>query len=122
VTETLKAGRKLDKRIATEVMGHRVVETDDCNGEDNYWIADAMIDRLDWLGLPNYSTRIEDAWLLVEKIALRGYFHLRWVPSMQQWQAIIDATLPQDRIDGKYCNTAPLAICLAALAAVGRGE
>jgi hypothetical protein len=104
----MKAGRELDALIAEKVMGTNVF---DFKGLPSYW--DANIRR----DIPHYSTNIADAWLVVEKLVKQCYqFGLA------------------NESDGKYfcslffdgagtfeesAETAPLAICLAALKACG---
>lgn len=99
--------RKLDALVAEHVMGERVIETDDCNGDDNLWL-----DRHDDLELPHYSTDIADAWELVEKI-LTDDFQVKFVnyDDNRKWMAGWDGW------NFTYGATAPLAICLAALKA-----
>lgn len=63
--------RKLDRRCA-EIMGHTVVETDECNGGDNLWLASTGNHYGDPDPLPFYSSDLDDAWLLVEWAVERG--------------------------------------------------
>ena len=86
--------RELDARIAEEVMGHI-----------NFYGGE-------YIG-PHYSTRIQDAWLVVEKLAKRGgvNIHLHENNMVQVW---VSSEIPA------HAPTAPLAICLAALAVVER--
>lgn len=37
--DALTPGRKLDALVAEKVMGWKVIETDDCNGIDNFWLS-----------------------------------------------------------------------------------
>ena len=110
--------RNLDALIAEKVFGEDILR-------HPMFERGAQISPIDKTkprrSIPYYSTKIADAWAVVEKLTAigRGYFTLRWIPSMQCWQAIIDVTLPKDRTDGPHCPTAPEAICLAALAALG---
>jgi hypothetical protein len=111
-------GRELDALVATKIFKHTIAETDDCNGEDNFWIADAMAERRDWIGLPNYSTDISDAWTVVEKMRERA----------EAWEFNIESNLGKwkagffsngEYFDSDWEETASLAICRAALRAVG---
>lgn len=117
----MKKSREIDKQIAVKVMGFKVVETDDCNGLDNLWI-----DKFDEYGsqieLAHYSTRIESAWTVIEKVFSRypGEQHA-YVERGEscvgtgyrcQWQ------LEDDTIVGDWASTPAMAICLAALKAV----
>ena len=114
----MKAGRELDARIAIEVIGFnkRVV---------------SKIDGLPYAEVPHYSTRIQDAWLVAEKmVSLEPV----WVGDSHRWFTIdapyvdcdvwyagfrysIDYEGEGWDIEAK-ADTAPLAICLAALKAV----
>jgi len=91
----MKAGRELDALIAERVMG------------EMWGVGPNLEDTL-----PHYSTQIADAWLVVEK--MRPYFEIYcdgggWVARFGWADA---GTL------AAYADTAPLAICLAALKAV----
>ena len=110
-----KAGRELDAEIAEKVMGQKMV-TDAGNR----------------VGFPHYSTSIADAWRVVERMRERGW-HVR-VDATDAF-AVRDAgiasntcTMHENLPDGGYviqqADTAPLAICLAALAATSpdRGD
>lgn len=117
--EETKAGRALDALVAEKVMGlkppfdTRSVRRDVLTGMPTY------VDRL---GPPPYSTSIEAAWEVVEWMAAQkrddfGWFDLRFSNDCYQATfftgAYYEAT---DHIQGK---SAPHAICLAALKAVG---
>jgi len=97
--ESLKAGRELDTLIAEKVMGLDI--GDDC---------DHSIDSC--LCFPPYSTDIAAAWQVVDKLisaecgfVVSGGGSLPWLATFRNGQA--------------HAETAPLAICLAALKAVG---
>jgi hypothetical protein len=127
----LTAGRELDALVAEKVMGItpkdvRVRGEVDtplvrvCN-ESAYWREDGRHDRYQLRTHADaqcYSADIELAWQVVEKmLALGWYFDLR---NYGTWTAIFDrdSGSPDDHAtdDG---DSAPLAICRAALAAVG---
>lgn len=61
--------RKLDIQVAKK-LGYQVIETDECNGVDNYWLSkdgrNVWVEDYFKQSLPHYSTRIEDAWKVVE--------------------------------------------------------
>ena len=61
---------------------------------------------------------IADAWEVVEKLALP--FELGWLPSDKDlnWDASFDELRGSESGTCTYADTAPLAICLAALKAV----
>lgn len=109
--------RKLDALVAEKVMGWRMV-TYTAGGEQVTELAppDGDLHRAGrW---PNYSTEIEDAWLVVEK--LRPRIWRRMAIDITAHQCQMGFTL--DHEDGPHgsaiADTAPLAICRAALAAL----
>lgn len=92
----IPAGREMDYLVNVHVMG----ETE----------KDA----------PYYSTSIADAWLAVEKLAQSGV-HLD-LTEFKVWRCYLmkdDALIGVSRIGYAQATTAPHAICLAALQAVG---
>ncbi len=93
----MKAGRELDALIAEKVFGKI------CPGFE-----------FDYVG-PHYSTQIADAWLVVEKMWDLGGFRVAII-------AVDDGQYECDFDDMRatftlQADTAPLAICLAALKA-----
>lgn len=109
--DTLKAGRELDVLIAEKIMG---------------WPAD------DWRRIPSYSTSISDAWLVVEKMTERAF--TGFAITVSRSEHFVGATavfMPVTRAGSETelrygeqpvqarADTAPLAICKAALAAAG---
>lgn len=129
----LPAGRELDALIAERVMGWKVIETDDCNGEDNFWLSKDGQHPFegeygDDLELPAYSTSIADAWKVVEKMrAARTWdFSVSWHQGydtafgVDGWECEIngwDDTRYERVATSDIQKTAPHAICLAALRA-----
>ncbi len=90
----LPPGPELDALIASSVMG---------------W-TELMIHGG---GVPRYSTSIADAWTVVEKLTGKGgRFHLVLHPE-SGWSAFFSYHFAE-------VPTAPLAICYAALKAVGK--
>lgn len=67
---------------------------------------------------PNYSTSIADAWLVVEKMRGNGYV-LHLDDGNTEWRAFFAVPNDESKIMGSYQPTAPTAICLAALRAIG---
>ena len=63
-----------------------------------------------------YSSDISAAWLVVEKMLERGY----WLTLEQNLSDCWQATF-SDEYSADHEATAPLAICRAALSALGRG-
>lgn len=105
----MKAGRELDALTAEKVMGLRVVRCPD-HGDCIYWHAYGP-DRPDGQ-LPEYSTDIAEAWQVVEK--LRDLDPEIWWDV--HWECVFNTN--DSRVWGT-ADTAPEAICRAALAAVG---
>ena len=104
----MDAGRELDKLVAEKVTGKSF------NPE---WIHISC-------NLPHYSTKIQDAWEVVEKLGnWHGFDFILWLEpeSNGQWHAgwfEQSHEGPESRAS-EVAATAPLAICLAALKAVG---
>lgn len=101
----MEAGRELDRLVAEEVMGYAMTAVASSDGES----LGLDFDTEDWQVLPCYSTSIEAAWLVVERNP--ECFSLE--KGLYGWEAYF--------LGGStaYAYTAPLAICMAALAAVG---
>jgi hypothetical protein len=125
----MTAGRELDAIIAEKVMGGKHVKEsvpytmiDPYTSEEmelfdhrDYW----EFPQPDWKGLPlpRFSTSIADAWLVVEKLVGRGRVFIVKGDGLRtgnnpKWTVLCDGV---ERVDA---DTAPLAICLAALKAV----
>ena len=104
----MKAGRELDALVAEKVMGHDM-EKDFCTTCYDSPTCDRPI--------PRYSILIQDAWPVVEKMADRRHpFELVKTP-ISYWVCRFYGEIIRDIYKG-YADTAPLAICLAALKAV----
>lgn len=99
--------RELDARIAEHVMGWTDVRL-----------------AFDWMGtapgknwrevVPPYSTDISAAWLVVQKLGARGFMMHKSIVG-NYWRARFD--VPVVALEEPYvlAETAPLAICRAAL-------
>lgn len=129
VTETVElvAGKEMDALIAEKVMGWEVTgvlynsEADDSglpvmSPERYQGVATRYHEVFMW----SPSTRIADAWQVVEKMGCCHIEIVHWGDS-DTWQVNIGGTearrsytMPQDN----WAATTPLAICRAALAAV----
>ena len=99
----MQAGRELDALVAEKVMGWTAIKGD----------LGSMPDGRIYVEVPYYSTAIAAAWGVVEKCkyevwirCLHGSCEVR----------VVDCGHEITRVDA---DTAPLAICLAALKAVG---
>lgn len=97
---SLPAGRDTDALVAVNVMGHQVKQVGTV-----YWEGSAP--------LAMYSRNIADAWLVVEKIKSDlEPVELLYFPDHKTWScAFSDFSIA-------HAETAPLAICRAALLAV----
>ena len=125
--------RELDARVAVEVMGIELLvcrhewryaedEKDEGYGGFTGWVCDTCSPALyrsergddEWWSIPKrYSTSIADAWLVVEK--MRGKVVL--IFAYGGWSCRV---MVRGREMSFHAATAPEAICLAALAAVGQ--
>jgi len=118
--EDMKAGRELDALVAEKVMGWKKVkwlgdyDWRDKDGEQPYTVRA-------W----NPSTDIAAAWQVVEKIQERQgrdrfiiYLSSYWGTNSWVYKCEFIMETVNKSVDG-FADTAPLAICLAALRAVG---
>lgn len=116
--------REIDERIAREVFGFEVIETDECNGTDNFWLK-GQVDA--FMGhpreLPHYSTDIKDAWEVVIKFWKEGSFKIN-LDSLGIACSIYKGRglNRSEQYQGGHISSAPMAICLAALNAVKEKE
>jgi hypothetical protein len=118
-TTTLDAGREMDAMVAEQVMGWRL--------EQNHGSAGGML----WHGhgggfgampegeQPYFSTEIAEAWRVVERMSALGWlWDLDTYSDGQGWHAVVQRPEPDDLRIGSGYGPAPVAICLAALAAI----
>lgn len=117
----LKAGRELDALVEQELFGNNLVWIN----EQPYTRQYVDQRRIDSIGMcadgnvPRYSTDIKAAWEVVEKLKLLERFSL----TLQQLSPTNTAWTLSDLRDGEpiaWSETAPHAICLAALKAVNK--
>ena len=135
----MKAGRELDAirvRIATEIMGLELWYGDPTgyNIAENmdYWVVGSEDDYGELSQrCPNYPVLFADAWLVVEKMTEEGFCPALLYDDDGRWALSTDGI---QNLPGKgevlytsfaiesdmLADTAPLAICLAALAVVER--
>lgn len=110
-TTDLVAGRELDALVAEEVMGFHEVMTE-------YYVASADdAPELDVRVIPCFSTDIAAAWLVVKKLTgnTGSDYDLELTIASSKGGWCTASFLPETKGWGE---TAPLAICRAALAAV----
>lgn len=112
--DEMPAGRKMDKAVSQYVFGNTEFVCRNC--EDDYHVVDRQ-DLTAYIPVPNYSTDIAAAWGVVA-----------W---MKDWQISIDWLIGEWQVvfniddDGEHyslADTASLAICRAALKAMGVTE
>lgn len=142
-TDTMKAGRELDALVAEKVMGHRVTEEPFDGGQGI--TGTSLFEHTepgDYKALPHYSTDIAAAWDVAVKMDLGVAPVEVYIgegepggPRRTVYAAFVlggALTISDDdlldgnprlwlgEIDGPWtvADTAPLAICLAALKAV----
>jgi hypothetical protein len=113
--DALVVGRELDALVAEKAMDYKVLETDDCNGIDNFWLSrdgqNIFDNPIGWpLALPEVVEKLHE-------IAAKGIIIEQTFGG--QWMACIGHNIG-NVCDNKpiECETAPLAICKAALKAV----
>jgi hypothetical protein len=119
----MQAGRDLDALVAEKVMGKDPAVF---NAPVSYYEAAS-----EGLRLPLYSTSIADAWLVVEKLRLRVVPNAESLTGMEEEMPIYVRSNDEGKWECGWelnyytrgheavAETAPLAICKAALAAVG---
>lgn len=117
----LKPGRELDKLIATQVMGLQLV-----SGRSPFSDEPAAFGPTHAYRLPNFSTDDEAAWEIRSHLQKKGL----WVVTGKtlhptgpiEWNATVNRMGSNGEITETYQangDSAPHAICLAALMAVG---
>lgn len=117
VTGCLYEERELDVLIAEKVMGWTEIEPDD---RDAFIGIEPREGACFW-AVPYYSTDIAAAWQVVDKLK---HFTLRrkgdsWTVEYRDCQNPMDHMVVNDCCASMTAETAPLAICLAALRSVG---
>lgn len=125
----MKAGRKLDEIIAKIIMGLEDVRY----RHSGYYGKKLVHGHITFGGgldispwVPHYSTSIADAWLVVEKMrnkktALCLLSVYEPAKNSFQWLCKVEF-IGSDRFEFSAQDSAPLAICLAALKAMGGEE
>lgn len=122
----MKPGRELDALVAEKVMGW----TWSLDEKTGWWTLTSPEGRIGMcenksvliesgLHFPDYSTHISAAWEVVEKIKDRSGLDLLFSPTRKIWQATFTMEHPLRVENLSQEQTAPHAICLAALKAVG---
>lgn len=117
----LPAGRELDALIASKVMGWPIVEgrTNDNGVISPCWTS--YRDDVSLRPIPEYSADIAAAWQVVEKIAHNvklTKYHRNGEPL---FECVIDR-IALSQMVSEIADTAPIAICRAALKAAAASE
>lgn len=106
----MNPGRELDALVAEKVMGWTGIENDNLDGTD--WYAGSPPGSEGHAEVPAFSTDISAAWEVVEEVNRKNVYGFRLHnPGNGVWEASWNVLA-----EGM---SAPLAICLAALKAVG---
>lgn len=124
----MKAGRELDAVVAMEVMDYKFVAHGPGSFDSGHYLrpiqmADGKHTEIKTLigDLPAFSTDIAAAWEVVEKLGRDGWWQRLerdWVDAEAPWECYLmpSESLNLDNASAR-ADTAPLAICLAALRA-----
>ena len=112
--DEMEAGRELDALVAEKVMGVKPEQVYcDISGRN----ISRYFDLEDRMRIESYSTDIGAAWQVLERVAES------WLPCVMHngmtWIAEFESLI---EFHTAYADTAPLAICRAALMAVGVEE
>lgn len=111
---TTTDARALDARVA-ELLGWTRGRTR--YGEMPWYPPGTTIETGGRLNIPRYSTDIAAAWLVVEEMERRGWwFHLH--PNDDGIYSMYFHKYQEGKLPTGYGETAPLAICRAALAVI----
>lgn len=130
----MEAGKELDTLVAQKVMGHPMPDFIPEDALDLYlagapihydsWTCVCYYDEGDvpkWVPDP-YSGDISAAWQVVEKLIKKGYFLVLQYGLFQKgWGCTISKQLPANN-PVRNIETAPEAICKAALIATDAGK
>jgi hypothetical protein len=112
----MKPGRELDALIAEKVMGlvihHK--RRDEWNDGDSLFYVYYVEDEEHIEHVPKYSTDISAAWEVVKKLRDLGYRPILMPDWGEDWECQIYREAERI-VDSPWCETAPHAICLAAL-------
>ena len=113
----MEAGRELDALVAEKIMGWTPSLYTDHTWE---MVRPNSADGLLVYAVPEYSTEIEHAWKVFEKLRESGDFCCLWIKS--DYNYVYDVTWVYENNDdhaeqsiGYSVESAPLAICLTAL-------
>jgi hypothetical protein len=109
----MRAGRELDALVAEKVMGWKWIGPDEFNDNRHLTLGGQKVQAR----IPDYSTDIAAAWDVVEK--MRPTFNLVLECVSLEYNCHVARPGHLDEKVNVRADTAPLAICLAALKACG---
>lgn len=127
----MNAGREMDALVAEKVMGLEHREWVPYGAPEGWYprtaprlnARDDEGNAIDADGysseLPFYSTSIADAWQVVEKLAERHVISVACIINRKWRCEIVQAHSMPQQPSAAFADTAPLAICKAALKACG---
>lgn len=128
----MDAGRELDALVAEKVMGLPVRWREDpyreigmpVKGREPWLKGRANGVEYDWAPVPRYSADMSAAWKIVDAMNARGHA-LNRLAQIPYWACWFGGPYKDSDTDPPIVfgsgSTAPVAICAAALAAVGEG-
>lgn len=105
----LPAGPELDALVAKFVMDFKEINP---QASEPYWVRPDG--RCQFMAEFRPSMDIAAAWEVAEKLARRNQVSVGYSPILKEWAA----NFTDDDEDSQWADTAPLAICRAALLAV----
>lgn len=138
---SMEAGRELDMLIATQIMEWTDIRA--MAAEEDLWGIvpgtrlligkGTLADDENWIEVsemvPDYSTNITAAWMVMKKMMGMDHvvgFHVEWLPHMNPQPCASFQHNPKGTKSNilfwHYAETVPLAVCHAALLAILEGE
>lgn len=113
--DSMEAGREIDWLIEKHVMGREPTETEISRNEES----GMKVIRINY---PSFSGSIEGAWPVIEKLRSVNIYLLRLTNGDTNYACWLGAGLTGGWAVNAVADTAPLAICRAALKNVGRNQ
>ncbi len=105
--------REIDRLIAEQVMGWTNLSV---AGNRFGTTPEGKVHRI----VPPYSTDMSAAWVVVEKLRLLGYRGgIDWARADSEYECYFEASPILSERQSSRAETAPMAICLAALKVIG---
>lgn len=113
----MNAGRELDRLVAEKVMKYTICAGENIKfqgpfGAERFWVE--LYSGPEWL--KPYSTDLKCAWELIEKLQSSNNLNCRIINDRN---TVMVSFFDTNEWDAETAVTAPHAICLAALKAVG---